>query len=547
MLFAALPRPRWEPSLRKVALSGESAPGAGRTFNRNFGPPVINNLSKTAFSGNLNCCDIPGGVWSTGAGSLNAVGLIGSPAQPGGSQKYLSFYSVQLDDLGRTTITAQITDAPAEFQGVFTGLDSSNVNRIAASGQPIAGSNPSRTFFDVGGVAVGSNGYMVAAVVSQGSSITSLLWASDGNSAGHKLLQNGDPVPFAGSNIVFGNLVHNTFYRPQVNSHGQLGLRTSFVNSQTNEINYDYHLMLIDTDNHLESVLDSGDPAPGFAAGVKFGAISDPAMNNLGDFAYGAVIGPFGVGSRAGVWISKHGLAPQLIALEKTQPPGMPTFTFAKTYFSDTGDNFVRISDKQDVVFRAEIDGPGLHDAESVWIGSSASNVHPLVVEGSSVPERSGVVFRSMTSTSGDLINELTMNKNSQVAFLASVSGIGPDLRRGLFATDTSGSLHPIIVYGDMIEVSPGDFRQVDDINFDGGRFNPGSGLNDLGEVAFAVRFTDGSGGVFVSTAVAIPEPTATVAFGLCIALALLSPLRRRNHALLSKHGARIRDAALFS
>jgi hypothetical protein len=370
---------------------------------------------------------------------------------------------------------------------------------------------------------------MAAPVVSQGRSITSLIWASDGNSPGQTLFQNGDPVPFAGGNIVFGSLVNNAFYVPDVNNHGQLGLRASFVNAQTNEINYDYHLILVDTDNHLESLLDSGDSVPGFVSGVHFGAISNPAINNYGDFAYGAVIGPFGVRSHAGVWVSKRGLEPQLIALENTQPSTMPGFTFAKTYFSVTGDNFVRISDKRDVVFRAEIDGPGLHDAESVWIGSSSSNIRPLLVEGDNVPERSAVVFGSMTSTSGDLISQLTMNKNSQVAFLASVSGIGSDLRRGLFATDVFGSLHAIVVYGDMIEVSPGIFRQVNDINFDGGRFTPGSGLNDLGEVAFSVQFTDGSGGVFISSAVAIPEPATTTALGLGIAwLVVTSPIRRQ-------------------
>ena len=503
--------------LQKVALSGENAPGAGRTFNRNFGSPVINNLGQTAFAGALNCCSISGGVWSTGTGSLQNVGLTGSPAQPGGSQIYSAIGNVQLDDLGRTTVVAQITGVPAEFRGAFTATDSTHVTKIAASGDPIVGSNPSLNFVGVGGV-VGSSGVISGTAAKPNSSVTSLLWVSDGNGPAHKLLQSGDPVPFAGPNTVFGSQVRNTFFTPDINGVGQLGLRASFVTSSS-DVNYNYHLILADTNGNLESVLDSGDAAPGFAAGVKFGAISDPTINNLGDFAYGGVIGPFGVGSREGVWISKHGAVPELIALQNTQPAAAPSLTLTKTFFDDTGDNFVRISDKRDVAFIGEVNGPGLFNAESVWIGSSASNVHPLLIEGSAVPERPSVAFRSMPSTTGDLISQLTMNKNSQVAFLAGISGVGPDLRSGLFATDAAGVLHPIVLYGDMIEVSPGNFRQVDDINFDGGRFSPVSGLNDLGQIAFAIRFTDGSGGVFISDAVAVPEPSlaAMVTAGISI------------------------------
>jgi hypothetical protein len=522
--LAAAP-PTGVPSLRKVAISGESAPGAGRTF-LNFSAPVINNSGQTAFIGTLNCCSIPGGVWSTGTGTLKLVGLINSPAVVGGSQNYTSFYNAQLDDLGRTTVVANINGAPADFQGVFTGLDSSNVTRIAASGQPIVGSSPSASYFNVGAVSVGSNGTIAANVQVQGTSNASLLWGSDGASPGHKILQKGDPVPFAGSGVTFGFENGDSFDEPTVNSLGQLGLRAAFSTDGF----FDYHLIFVDSNGQVESVVDSGDAAPGFGGGVTFGAISAPAINDLGDFAYGAEIGPVGFASPAGVWMSKRGQLPQLIALEQTEPPGMPGYEFSNVLFNpfgDLADNFVRISDQQDVVFRAELSGGFVLAAESVWIGSSSSDLHRILLEGEEVPGRSGVTFQSEASSSGDLVSQLTVNKNSQVAFQAYIAGIGPGLRRGLFATDIFGDLHTIVLYGDLIEVSPGIFRQVDDLDFDGGRFYSGSGLSDLGEVAFRVQFSDGSAGVFVSTAVAIPEP-ASLFWAVTIAIVSMAAFRRQ-------------------
>src|SRR5262249_17299913 len=102
-----------------------------------------------------------------------------------------------------------------------------------------------------------------------------------------------------------------------------------------------------------------------------------------------------------------------------------------------------------------------------------------------------------------------------QVAFLGGAYG-----HYGIFATDRSGTLHRIVGTGDVLEVAPGDFRTVDSRGII--RFSAG-GFNDLGQVAFSALFTDGSSGIFVSNAVAVPEPSAVLllAIGLAGAIAL--------------------------
>ena len=76
---------------------------------------------------------------------------------------------------------------------------------------------------------------------------------------------------------------------------------------------------------------------------------------------------------------------------------------------------------------------------------------------------------------------------------------------------------------GDVLDASNdpvgSDLRTIEFLSPDSGHI----GFNDRGQVAFYARFTDGTSGVFVSGAVAIPEPSAVLAFITCLALAWLT------------------------
>jgi hypothetical protein len=93
----------------------------------------------------------------------------------------------------------------------------------------------------------------------------------------------------------------------------------------------------------------------------------------------------------------------------------------------------------------------------------------------------------------------------------------------GIWATDVQGALELIAREGDLLEVAPSDFRKIASLDFASNTGNEDgrhSGFNDLGQIAFAAFFTDGSSGVFVSDLVAVPESGAyallgTVAFGV--------------------------------
>jgi len=99
------------------------------------------------------------------------------------------------------------------------------------------------------------------------------------------------------------------------------------------------------------------------------------------------------------------------------------------------------------------------------------------------------------------------LNENGQLAFFASLSGVGSS---GIFGLDASGELQLVVATGDTIDVSdtPGstDLRTIRLLGFARGNSNANNGFNDLGQVAFRATFTDGTTGVFVSDRL-VPPP----------------------------------------
>ena len=89
-----------------------------------------------------------------------------------------------------------------------------------------------------------------------------------------------------------------------------------------------------------------------------------------------------------------------------------------------------------------------------------------------------------------------------------------------------------------MIEIEPNDLRFIESIVLPD-NVRKGSGNNDghrspfsnRGEIAFRAIFTDGTSGVFVSNAVAVPEPTSIsiLSAGLLVILSLVSRVADRS------------------
>ena len=133
-----------------VVLSNDLAPGtSGRRF-QSFSKPVLNDLGKVAFPAQLQCCVPTATVYSNGSGLLNLVGINNSPAEPGGTITFNSLGDIQLDNLGRSTVTAQLNNVPNDFTGTFVGQSNQNLTRIVVPGQPIVPGDSTAVYFGKG-------------------------------------------------------------------------------------------------------------------------------------------------------------------------------------------------------------------------------------------------------------------------------------------------------------------------------------------------------------------------------------------------------------
>jgi hypothetical protein len=131
------------------------------------------------------------------------------------------------------------------------------------------------------------------------------------------------------------------------------------------------------------------------------------------------------------------------------------------------------------------------------------------------------------------LINNLLMNDNGLVVFHSPLEG--PGARGpgdyGIFGTDPTGQLHLVARKGDLFQVGPDDLRTIDGPA--GGEFQYVSNFNDANTFALALRFTNGSEGVFAFRIV--PEPNSLLILSPGLAALVRRRLRQPDFALESQ------------
>jgi PEP-CTERM motif-containing protein len=101
------------------------------------------------------------------------------------------------------------------------------------------------------------------------------------------------------------------------------------------------------------------------------------------------------------------------------------------------------------------------------------------------------------------------LNDAGQTAFIGGLTGAGVDSTndRGIFATDLDGVLQLIAREGDLFDINPDPIvvenrtiSLLNLVNNSGGSNGRATGLNNAGQLAFRLVFTDGTQGIFVSS-----------------------------------------------
>lgn len=268
-----------------------------------------------------------------------------------------------------------------------------------------------------------------------------------------------------------------------------------------------------------------GMPAPGLNATLA--EVGDAAtMNRNGIVCFNAAYqtqlnGDF----QYGVWVGRQGSFTP-VATSGQSAPGMPGFQFAGV---DAG----TVNASGNVAFHASATATGASRREGLWTWSGGEQrlAVALGMPVQNLPD--GVVLQGMLgATSGSY--SVAFNDRQQFALLGTVGGSGISTTLSLMATDLAGSLVSIAAVGRPFEVGVGDVRTVADIRVPthdtSGPFrmmssdsNHGTFFNDAGELAFTLRFTNGTWGTFVAQ---VPTPSTPMLAAVGI---LLNGLVRRN------------------
>jgi hypothetical protein len=268
-----------------------------------------------------------------------------------------------------------------------------------------------------------------------------------------------------------------------------------------------------------------GDHPPGLPAGATFSALWSPSLTASGGLAFAGKIQGGGATAEtdSGIWVRENGVLLRVIQ-EGQQAPGLA----ANLKIGDVMPTAVVLDSHGNMAFAALISGPGINPGEdsALWSGKFPAPV--LVARrrtAGSRRSRSGILqeFRLCV----DSVDQCA--RPGGVRRPADRSQCPRFQRHGIWATDLDGNLKLIARESAPLEVSPGVFKTVAQLSFHSGTNNEDGrprGFNNLGQVVFQASFTDGSQGIFVSSAVAVPKPPG---WALAI-LATAWPFRRRRH-----------------
>ncbi len=504
--------PAFAVEVRTVALSGDAAPGSGFSYSQ-FSPPIINGSNQAAFTGAFadNQANNITGFWSEGSGSLAAVAIEGQAA-PGTALNFDDFNDpnnrIYLNENGQAAFQQRLSNFNTSAIFSETGPGNS-LAKVIAGGDPAPGTtDPNRVFQPFLGTIGGFNdagqtamqGGMPPTGAPPGNFPSTGIW-SEGGGPLDKIAEVGDGAPGGG---IFTSSVD--FPIPSFNNNGHVAFQGATASGFTQGI-YD------NVSGSLARLVGSGDAAPGGGTFALFNTTT--SINDANDIAFSGILS----GSVAdGIWVSRGG-GIQKIAVEGDVAPGGGGAVFG-TGALGIESGFIGLDASGDAAFTS-----WLSDGTRGLFSEGLGGLHAVAISGNVAPDSGGATYLGVL--------RWTINDLGQTAFLAQLS----DNTDAIFAEDGAGVLHRIVGQGELLEVAPGDFREILTLGFQGldGSFarygnNYSSGFNHDGTIGFyASLFDDGNGdtqGVFLTTS-PVPEPSTLVLLALG-SLFLLWRRRRR-------------------
>ncbi len=323
------------------------------------------------------------------------------------------------------------------------------------------------------------------------------IWAGPAGSV-QLVAREGDAAPGTAPGVVFASL--NRFdisapHRPRVNGAGELALWGRLAGPGV-VAGFNDEGIWLGAPGALSLVVRTGDPAPGIGGGVVFSSIlGEPGVNTAGVIAFHARVSGPGVtpDNSEGIWVGTPGnLA--LAARSGDPSPGVSSEVFGIGQLSSPA--LVNSSGEIAFVWQSKDPGPNPTRA-GIWAGPPGG-LNLVALEGEPAPGTAGLPFEASFG--------IVLSATGQVAFVGRATD-GISLQGGVWATDPTGTLVPVLLDNESIEVRPGVSKVAASFGFLGNDIATGSGgedgrehgFNAAGKLALCVYFIDNSSAVIVS------------------------------------------------
>jgi hypothetical protein len=510
--------------LRAVALSNDPAPGTPiGTIFRDLGYSHINAQGEVAFRSSLGGPTISEqnnwGTWSEGHGGMHLVARENQVAPGSGGKRFTDNLPIPIiNSTGDSFFWALLGDEPQS--GIW--VDRSGATQLVViDGAAAPGSAAGVTFSSqsiYSGFAMNDAGAVAFMAQLTGPGVTFAnrhgLWVGAPGSF-RLVARSGQQAPGLDPDVTIASMNSDQFSRtPGLTPSGKVLLGTNLSGPGVTGANN--QAIWVDDNGSMTLAIRSGVQPPNGLPGSFLHDFHhrDAVINDAGDVALLASV--FGTGAddtnRFGIWSKRDGSFDE-VARMGSQAPGMAPGTVYSSISEPV------INQAGDVAFTAAITPQSGSPRDAIW-AEHDRQVQLIAQGGDPAPGAGvGVTFSGF--------GRFNFNDLGQIAFYAITS----NGRNGVWATDVAGDLHKIVIENELIEVRPGDFRTVTDIpndsfvDFRGNETGRGFALNELGALVFRAE-VNGDDGIFVSTVVAVPEPSTT-ALTLAFCLALLRLHRR--------------------
>ena len=419
------------------------------------------------------------------------------------------------------------------YSGPIDGL-----TRLSRAGEPTPGAEGGTGFFTYfqGAARINDSGTIAFAAGLQGPDIVfennqGLYLAAPGQPVQRLYRQNDPAEGFAGGRYFFAEA-------PLIAPTGQVSFSAlvEVPNAVEPEAPADIAYAIyskdagVETSGGLRLIAKTGDVVPSYTDPTArlFLAIQ-PRINRSGNTYYtGYVVGDnTAFEDSFGVYVDVPGVATDRQLFRTGQPAPLAGSGVSLSGFGDSALNTNNI-----LAFGAELTGAGITDINNTALYTYSDNpafeANPwtLIAREGELAPGTDFYFGSLTFGSPSI------NAAGQVAFYTALI---PDLNdpftavAALWLYDPTAGLTLIAKEGDMVEVSPGDFRQLASLTLDS--FSLGTGLedgrrssfNDAGQLVYAGFFADDTAAIILATPT-IPEPACAA----LLALPALAMRRRR-------------------